>query len=227
MKYMPTRNKIGRLTRFLGTGLISVFVLLGCASGPRPYEIKAIADPVINRDVTGRPLSVVVHVYQLKDAGEFSKLTFDMLASGRPVAELLGKNLLEMNEIMLVPGGQYTGTDKVNQDAKHVGIVAFFRQPDQHYWRMLMDADQVRRSGLNFRVQDCYLSLNAPKPSLIPGQPEHPPVACAGNDVRAVSAVAAPAAAPARPGSAPQGNKRNSALDIGRQAAESILTKKP
>lgn len=224
---MPSRNKIRRLSQFFGTGLFSVFALLGCASGPKQYEIKAAADPVINRDVTGKPLSVVVHVYQLKDAGEFSKLTFDTLASGRPVSDLLGKNLLEMNEIMLVPGGKHVSTDKVHQDAKHVGIVAFFRHPDEHYWRMLIEADQVRSSGLNFRVQDCFLSLTAPKPSLIPGQPANPPAACAGNEVRTISTVAGPNAAPVRSSTTPQSSRRSNALDMGRQAAESLLTKKP
>lgn len=224
---MASRNKISGVTRVAGAGLVSVFALLGCASGPKPYEIKATADPVINRDVSGRPLSVVVHIYQLKDAGEFSKLTFDMLASGRPLSDLLGKDLLEMSEVMLIPGGKHVGTDKVHQDAKHVGIVAFFRQPDQHYWRMLADADKVRSNGLNFRVQDCYLTLDTPKPSLIPGQPANPPAVCLGNDARAASAMTTSLESAAGRQNAAGGNKRNGVLDTGRQVVESILTRKP
>lgn len=225
---MPSRNKSHDLMLLLGTSLISIFVLLGCASGPKTYEIRAAADPLINRDVTGSPLSVVVHVYQLKDADAFSKLTLDMLASGRPLSESLGKDLLEMNEVMLVPGGRHTGTDKIHQDAKHVGVVAFFRQPDQHWWRVLIDADKVRSSGLNFRIQDCYLSLTAPKPSLIPGQPANPPAACTFSDGRATQPATVPASVPARQNTAAPASRRSSSLmDTGRQIVESALTKKP
>lgn len=224
---MPSRNKIHGLMRIAAAGLISLSALLGCASGPKTFEIKASADPVINRDANGRALSVVVHVYQLKEAGEFSKLTFDMLASGRTLSDMLSKDLLEMSEVMLVPGGTYTGSDKVHQDARHIGVVAFFRQPDQHYWRMLVDADQVRDRGLDFRVQDCFLSLNAPGPTLIPGQPASPPTSCTGSDFQAGSTTAGSAASQPRQGAIAKSSKRNDALDIGRQVIESLLTKKP
>lgn len=202
--------------------LAGISALAGCASGPKSYEIKAVANPVINRDVSGRPLSVVVHVYQLKESGEFSKLTFDTLASGRPLAELLGKDLLEVSEVMLVPGSEESRSDKIHPEARHVGIVALFRQPDQHYWRVLVDADQVRSKGISFRVQDCFLSLVSPKASLIPGQPPTAPVSCPGNEVR-------PASVPAEPRTVAQGPqvKRGGALESARQAADSILNKKP
>ena len=140
MNDMYATNRGSVSARLLGAVLTSLIALGGCASGPKNYEIKAVADPVINRDVSGRPLSVVVHIYQLKDPGEFSKLTSDTLASGRPLSELLGKDLLEVNEVMLVPGSTENRSDKIQPDARHVGIVAFFRQPDQHYWRVLVDA---------------------------------------------------------------------------------------
>lgn len=224
---MLSKNRIYGLSTTFSAGLISLFTLIGCASGPKNVEIKATADALINRDISGRPLSVVVQVFQLKDAGEFSKLTFDVLASGRPMSELLGKDLLEMTEVTLVPGGTHARADKVHQDAMHVGIVAFFRQPDQQYWRMLVDADQVRSSGLNFRVQDCFLTLVAPKPRLIPGQPPTPPAACPGSDIRPPSVTAAPVSAQARQGTTAQNSKRNTVVDVGRQAVDSPLTKKP
>ena len=224
---MLSKNRIYGSPAALCAGLVSLFALIGCASGPKNVEIKATADALINRDASGRSLSVVVQVYQLKDAGEFSKLTSDVLASGRPVSELLGKDLLEMTEVTLVPGGAYARADKVHQDAIHVGIVAFFRQPDQQYWRMLVDADHVRSGGLNFRVQDCFLTLVTPKPSLIPGQPTSPPAACPGSDTRPSSVAATPISAQARQGSTAQNSKRSSVLDAGRQAVDPLLTKKP
>jgi type VI secretion system protein VasD len=172
-----------RIDQFLyafGAVVLVVLTLAGCAaSGPKAIEIKGDADRLINRDASGKPLSVVVRVYQLKDAGEFSKMTFDTLASGRPESELLGQDLLEKSEVILVPGGQYAGTEKIREDTKYVGVVALFRQPDQHYWRWLVAADQVRSDGLRFRVQECYLALSNPKPTAIPGQPADAKPVCA------------------------------------------------
>jgi type VI secretion system protein VasD len=207
------------------TGLFGLLVLAGCASGPKTYEIKGEADPVINRDISGMPLSVVVHVYQLKDAGEFSKLTFDTLASGRAVSDLLGKDLLEKNEVMLVPGTKYAGTEKISSEARHVGVVAFFRQPDQHAWRFLVDADKVRSSGLNFRVQDCYISLLGGKPSLIPGQPSDSKPVCATFDQRPAPLHQTAKSPSARQNGTPTNQKRNGLMEVIRQTEPPLMSR--
>ena len=151
---------------------LSFTVLISaCTSTPKTFGIRGEGDPVLNRDINGKSLSVVVSVYQLKDAREFSKLTFDALASGRPESELLGPALLEKSDAIVVPGGLYTGSEKLLENAKYVGIVAFFRRPDPYYWRQLVDAETVRSHGLNFRVQDCYVLLNGTIPVALPGHP--------------------------------------------------------
>lgn len=226
MNDMYATNRDFASAWLLGAALANVLALGGCASGPKNYEIKAVADPVINRDMAGRPLSVVVHIYQLKDPGEFSKLTSDTLASGRSLSELLGKDLLEVNEIMLVPGSTETRTDKIQPDATHVGIVAFFRRPDQHYWRVLVDAEQVRSKGIHFRVQDCFLSLMSPKPSLIPGQPPMAPSPCPGIDIRPAP-VHAGTTSTARQTSSSPPTKSSSVLESATKAADSFLPRKP
>lgn len=116
---------------------------------------------------------MVVRVYQLRDAKEFRKLTFDTLASGRPESEFLGNELLAMTDLMLVPGTEMVATEPMADNVKNFGIVAFFRKPDSHYWRYLFDAETVRKEGLNFRAQDCYLVPVGIKPVPIPGQPEN------------------------------------------------------
>lgn len=220
-----TNRSFGR-TLLIGIGMACLVATTGCATGPKSYELKAVADPVINRDAAGRPLSVVVHMYQLKDADEFSKLTLDTLASGRPLPEQLGRDLLEVSEVMLVPGSEQTRNARILEETRHIGIVAFFRQPDPHYWRLLVDAEQVRRKGIDFRVQDCFLSLTSPKPVLIPGQSAAPPLTCPVNEVRTTSAAATPAAAARSAPPAPQ-SRRSGQMETVRQAAESMLTKKP
>lgn len=136
---------------------------------------------MLNRDAGGNSLSVAIRLYQLKEPDEFSKLTFDMVASGRPETELLGSDLLESSEVILVPGGSVSSSVNIRDDAKYVGLIAFFRQPDPHYWRFLVDADKVRREGLTYKIRDCYLAVAKPKPSPIPGQPINAPPQCDRN----------------------------------------------
>ncbi|MGE5386151.1 MAG: type VI secretion system lipoprotein TssJ [Betaproteobacteria bacterium] len=152
--------------------IVITAILSACSTAPKQYAIKGEGTPILNRDSSGRSLSVVVRLYQLKSANEFSKLTFDILADGRPEEELLKSELLAKTDVVIVPGGNYVSTDKLLDEAKYVGVVAFFRNPDQHYWRFLLDADDVRSGDLSFRVEDCYIVLKDIKPLAIPGQPK-------------------------------------------------------
>jgi len=154
--------------------------MVGCA-GPKPYEIRGQAAPMINRNSNGAPLSVVVRLYQLKSQDTFNKLSFDLAASGRSDAELFGGDLVGKSEFIVVPGKKYTGNDIVLPDTKYVGIVAYFRKPDANYWRFLVDASTVRSKGMSFRVQDCYLELDGINPVAIPGQPPNAKPSCNGS----------------------------------------------
>lgn len=171
---IPTRDMVNRAAI-----LLLVAFLGACSSAPKQYTIRGEGDPILNRDIGGKSLSVVVRIYQLKDAREFSKLTFDTLASGRSETELLGPALLDKTDVIVVPGGDYTSSEKLLDETKHIGIVAFFRNPDPYYWRQLVDVDAIGKQGmtfnrnklLTFRVQDCYVMLTGAKPTALPGQP--------------------------------------------------------
>ena len=165
---MKLRN-IGYMAMFLVINAL----LGGCASSPKQYAIRGDGDPSLNRDINGKSLSVVVRIYQLKDAQEFSKLTFDTLASGRPESDFLGSALLDKTDAVIIPGGSYENSQKLLEDTKFVGIVAFFRKPDPYYWRQLAEADDVRSNGLAFKVQDCYVVLTGDKAIRLPGQPDN------------------------------------------------------
>jgi len=164
-------------------------LLGGCASTPepKPYQIQANADPVINRDISGKPLSVVVRLYQLKQEKEFDQLTFDLATSNRTDAELFGESLLQRSELLLVPGTTHISTETILPDTKYLGVVAYFRKPDTHYWRYLIDAQQVREKGLNFQALDCYLRLKDIKAATIPGQPLDAKPTCLDENIAAPS----------------------------------------
>ncbi|MDR3409653.1 MAG: type VI secretion system lipoprotein TssJ [Formivibrio sp.] len=151
----------------------------GCSSsGPVKVQVVAQADARINRDEQGRPLSVLVRMYQLKSSEAFGKLTFDVIASGRDEGELLGKDLIARSEMTLVPGGRVDLQDVLQESTQYVGVVAFLRRPDPNYWRVLVDAREVRRHGLSLKLSDCYLRVVEPDSILLPGQPAMPTGVC-------------------------------------------------
>lgn len=150
-----------------------LLMLSACASsGPKPFKIHGEAEPSLNRDSSGKPLSLVLRLYQLKGLEEFNRLTFDSLASGKTDAELLGNSLISQNEFVLLPGKTATLDDKIAEEAKFIGVVGFFRKPDSQLWRVLVSAEDVRdEKEFSFKAQDCYLQVVHPKAQLIPGQP--------------------------------------------------------
>ena len=143
------------------------------AEAARPSEefvLKGVADESVNLDVTDRPLSVVVRVYQLRAREEFSRLSFEALTGGRSDAALFPKDLVNVNEIVLVPGTTQELNDKLLPETKFVGVVAYFRRPEPQYWRFLVDARAVRNEGLIFLAKNCYLTAVTPRAELLSGQ---------------------------------------------------------
>lgn len=129
---------------------------------PEEYAIRATADAFVNRDAGGKPLSVVVRLYQLRGNEGFSRLGFDAVAQGQGEAELFPGEWLATNEVVLIPGRTLAFTDKLLPEAQYIGGVALFRSPDAHGWRFLVDARAARNEGLNFTAKDCYFTAVQP-----------------------------------------------------------------
>ncbi|OQS31541.1 type VI secretion system lipoprotein TssJ [Chromobacterium haemolyticum] len=159
-----------------------VIAALTACSSTKTIDIKAEGSPSLNRDAKGKPLSVVVHVYQLKNQQAFNRLTMEALSSGKPESELLGDSLISSKELTFLPGGKVTLEDvTIEKDAQFIGVVGFFRRPDAHFWRLLYDADAVRSKDLSFRAADCHLEAIKPKALTMPGQPSPAKADCAAS----------------------------------------------
>jgi len=153
--------------------VVAALALGACATKPRLLQIDGVAAPVINRDVDGEPLSVVVRLYQLRDRSAFDLLTFDAAARTADDKELFGDQIVSRRELLLVPGGSRSEAEMLAAETRYVGIAGFFREPDSQHWRFLVEAQAIRAEGLRFRVDDCHLTLLEPPALAIPGQPAH------------------------------------------------------
>ncbi|MCL1861388.1 MAG: type VI secretion system lipoprotein TssJ [Proteobacteria bacterium] len=146
---------------------------------PEDTVLKGVAGSNVNLDANGRPLTVVVRVFQLRDKHEFARLTFDAAAS-KGDAELFPKELVSAHELVLMPGATQELTDKLLPETKYVAVIGFFRKPDAQFWRFLFDAQAVRKEGLTFAAKECFITPITPQ--FIPMQGQRPNYApeCAG-----------------------------------------------
>jgi type VI secretion system protein VasD len=87
----------------------------------------------INPDPSGRPSSVNIRYYQLAASGAFEKADYFQLHDKEPA--LLGKDLLDQQDILLAPGGGKSVTIEGKPGVKFLGIAASFRDIDQATWR--------------------------------------------------------------------------------------------
>ncbi len=158
--------------------LVSALSLLNGCAGPKNITISSEASATLNRDRQGKPLSVVVQVYQLKNDQAFKLLTPDLLASGKPIQDVIGSDVISNKELVFLPGEKKELDISVLEDANYVGVIGYFRQPNPHFWRLLYDAGRVRSKDLKFKVGDCYLQAIKPESIALPDQPKTAKIEC-------------------------------------------------
>lgn len=162
--------------------VIMTATLLGCSNNRTQltdYQFYSEADTYLNLDLTERPLSVVLNVYQLRDRQTFARLTFEDFVSGKSDADLLGDDLLSKSEFVVLPGSKQSIDAKLMPDAKFIGVVAAYRMPADQRWRYLIPAQQMRKKSLwgfsekktvSIFLRNCYMTVNDVEIDLIPGQ---------------------------------------------------------
>jgi type VI secretion system protein VasD len=123
----------------------------GTFSTPSAPRAKAIpvtlaAQPSINPDPEGRPLSVVVRFYKLRDVKQFAELTYVQLQ--RDGRKLLKEDLVATNDVSLMPGATTRVTEVINEGTQYLGVVAFFRTPSQDKtWKLAIPVERSDQSA--------------------------------------------------------------------------------
>ncbi|MGJ7549096.1 type VI secretion system lipoprotein TssJ [Pseudomonas alloputida] len=102
----------------------------------------------LNPDVEGKPLSVVMRVYQLTDLERFAATDAEALWDTPEKA--LGNTLVEAREITLLPGIGQIDQWPLAKSARYVGVAAFFRDEKDARWKVAFDAESLRKDGIWF-----------------------------------------------------------------------------
>ncbi|PZQ36316.1 MAG: type VI secretion system lipoprotein TssJ, partial [Pseudomonas putida] len=102
----------------------------------------------LNPDAEGKPLSVVLRVYQLTDLERFAASDADTLWDAPEKA--LGNTLVEARELTLLPGIGQVDQWPLAKSARYVGMAAFFRDDQDARWKVAFDANSLRKDGIWF-----------------------------------------------------------------------------
>lgn len=127
----------------------------------RDVAIRLHAGANLNAGADGRPLALVARIYKLRQEAAFRQAPYDSFLSPQKEKELLGADLLEVKEVLLIPGQRYEVREKVSREAYFIGVVALFRAPAAQRWRLAFGAAEAEQAGLTIGVHACALSVGA------------------------------------------------------------------
>jgi type VI secretion system protein VasD len=126
---------------------------------PRNVPLRLHAATRLNVNERGQPLALAVRLYKLRQKDAFEEAPYAAFLDPQQERERLGADLLDVREIMLVPGQRYEVTEKVAREAGHVGIVALFHNPAAGHWRTTVSSVEAERNGVNIGLHACAMSV--------------------------------------------------------------------
>jgi len=137
--------------------LAALLALNGCSlfggeSAPAPVAVTVTAGARLNPDDSGQSLPTVIRIYQLKAASKAEGAMFEDLY--RRDKEVLGEDLLQVDEVVLSPGETARKTVAGDKGARAVMVLGVFRRPSGNGWRIITELQKGKAAPLEFRAED-------------------------------------------------------------------------
>ena len=133
-------------------------------SPPLPKTVSLRVDTAnnLNSDAQGSALSVVLRIYKLKDATAFRQASSDKLADAGTAKSLLGQDLLESREELLIPGQHYQFAEKVDAQKGYFALAIFFRKPNPERWKLVIaNADLKADEPIVIGAHACAINVTS------------------------------------------------------------------
>jgi type VI secretion system protein VasD len=135
------------------------------AKPARRMKLTLTASESLNVDPSGKSLSLVVRVYKLRSATAFLNAPYETFGNAAKEKEVLGDELLEAREIVLLPGQQQKVDERWAREAPFVGVVGLFRLPAARRWRYAFELDTFQLDpGFVLGAHACSFSIGSGKP---------------------------------------------------------------
>lgn len=126
---------------------------------PRNVLLRMHAATRLNVSERGQPLALAVRLYKLRQKDAFEGTPYAAFLDPQQERERLGADLVDVREIMLVPGQRYEVTESVTREARHIGIVALFHNPAAGHWRTTLSSVDAERDGVTIGLHACALNV--------------------------------------------------------------------
>lgn len=126
---------------------------------PRVVNVSLHAGPNLNVDAAGRPLALLVKLYKLKNPLAFQQASAETFLSPTKEKEVLGQDIVEVREVMLIPGQRLQFEEKVAREAGVLGVVALFREPASQRWKFAFDAAEAEKTGVIIGFHACAMTV--------------------------------------------------------------------
>ncbi|EMN5129283.1 type VI secretion system lipoprotein TssJ [Burkholderia contaminans] len=105
-------------------------------------DVDLTARAALNPDDVGRPTSVAVRVYQLKDRRAFDAASYDDLLKNAKI--VLAQDIRAAMAVVLNPAASASLSQPMQADTKYVAVVAFFRNPGNgDGWKYIIEKTKL------------------------------------------------------------------------------------
>ncbi|AZO78239.1 MULTISPECIES: type VI secretion system lipoprotein TssJ [unclassified Bosea (in: a-proteobacteria)] len=161
---LPTRRSLlAGLAVGAGAPLIAA-----CSSGPPAAKTTSLefgieADQEINANENGDPSPIVLRVYELKTKNAFEQASFFELLDSDTAK--LGADLVSKRELEVKPGEKSSFKRESPTEAKHIGVIAGFRQIEVAQWRSLVDIVPDRDNAFLITVRALAVKIELQRAS--------------------------------------------------------------
>jgi type VI secretion system protein VasD len=125
---------------------------------PRQVTLRLHASAGLNRGPDGQPLSLLTRVYLLRQTAAFERMPFDSVLNAQTERDILGADLLDVREVLLLPGQRYETREQVRREAAFIGVVAMFRAPAPARWRAAFAVEQAEHAGITLGLHGCAMT---------------------------------------------------------------------
>jgi type VI secretion system VasD/TssJ family lipoprotein len=126
------------------------------ASDATGRRIMLSSADFLNPDRNGKPLSLVVRLYQLSGKDKFEQATYQALLKGDH--KVLEGELLTKSEITLHPNSQEVVRIDPRKETQYIGVMAMFRDPQSQQWRRTIPIRDVTAHALDVAFEGNSIS---------------------------------------------------------------------
>lgn len=164
----------GGIGERIGQGMQAVG--LGAAPAPdepRTLPLRLHAGSNLNGGSPSQPLALVATVFVLRDRQRFESAGFDTFLDDAGVRAALGDDIIDAQELLLLPNQRYEHLLTVTPEAAYIGVVALFRNPAGARWRFVFDAAAIGPAGALVGLHACAMTTTSDALLTPLGSPAH------------------------------------------------------